>query len=218
MQPKTKTTIHPHPQPPTIATTTKTKVDWVQARKDYLADNTLSYADIAKKYDVSKHTVEVHAKRESWVATRQSIGEKSLVKLEGDLVNRNAEVNERHGVAFRNMQQLAGIKLTIAFRQIEKIIADKGLKNMTIYDLKMISQQDIRNLIEAYSAAINGERVTLGLPTSVERKEVTGRDGKELFGDDNYSELVELLANTITALGEGSEPVATPRSNPGRKN
>ena len=66
----------------------------------------------------------------------------------------------------------------------------------------MIGQKDRKDLIDAYTVAINGERVTLGLPTSVERKEVTGRNGKDLFIEDNYDEFLGLLAETLTAIDD----------------
>jgi hypothetical protein len=175
-------------------------IDWLSARKDYIENRKLSYSDISKKYGVSRTVVGQRAKAEDWKMSRKSIDDKVIVKVEGEIVDRNTEINKRHGVAFKNLQQLANAKLTIAYRQIERLIAEKGIDNISIYDNKMISQRDLKDLVEAYTNAINGERVTLGLPTSVERKQVSSRDRKDLFVDDNYHDYVKLLAESLTAL------------------
>lgn len=181
---------------------TPKRLNWVLPFKDYVSDTRETYKSIAEKYGVAVRTVEARASKEDWVGYRQRIGEKSIIKVEAELVNRNSEINERHATVFRNLQQLAGTKLTIAYRQIERLVKEHGVDNLSIYDHRMISQRDLKDLVEAYTNAINGERVTAGLPTSVERKQVSARGSKDLFIDDNYEEYLSLLAESLTALGE----------------
>ena len=178
------------------------RVNWVLAFKDYVSDTRETYKTIAEKYGVAVRTVESRASKEDWVGYRRSIGEKSIIKVETELIDRNSAINERHATIFKNLQQLAGTKLTIAYRQVERLVQEHGIDNLSIYDHRMISQRDLKDLVEAYTGAINGERVTAGLPTSVERKQVSSLDRKDLFIDDNYKEYIGLLAESLTALEE----------------
>jgi hypothetical protein len=179
-----------------------TKINWTEAQKDFLSDPTLRYKDISDKYGVSLTAVKQRGVNEHWHEVRSDLSKKTIQQVETKLIDRNSEINERHGVAFRNLQQLAATKLTIAFRQVERLIKEKGIDNISIYDNKMISQRDLKDLVEAYTGAINGERITVGLPTSIARKEVTARNKTDLFIDDNYEDYLGLLAESLTALGD----------------
>jgi len=179
-------------------------IDWLSARKEYIENRKLSYTDISEKYGVSRTVVGQRAKIEGWIQSRINIDDKTILKVESKLVNRNGEINERHGIIYRNLQQLANTKLTIAYKQIERLIDKEGIDNITIYDQGMISQRDLKDLVEAYTNAINGERVTAGLPTKVEHKQASNRpDKNNLFSDSNtYEEELKLLAETITAISK----------------
>jgi hypothetical protein len=179
-----------------------TKINWIEAQKDFLSDPTLKYQDIADKYGVSLTAVKQRGANEGWLQLRQDLSNKTIQQVETKLIDRNSEINERHATIFRNLQQLASTKLTIAYRQIERLVKEYGIDNLSIYDHRMISQRDLKDLVEAYTGAINGERVAYGLPTSVARKEVSARDRKDLFIDDNYDEYLSLLAESLEALGD----------------
>lgn len=177
-----------------------TKINWTFAQKDFLSDPTLRYKDIADKYGVSVTAVKQRGANEGWHGLRLELSKKTIQQVETKLIDRNSEINERHATVFRNLQQLASTKLTIAYRQIERLIKEKGIDNISIYDNKMISQRDLKDLVDAYTGAINGERITVGLPTAIARKEVTARDRKDLFIDDNYEEYLSLVAKSLSAL------------------
>jgi hypothetical protein len=179
-----------------------TKINWTEAQKDFLSDPTLRYKDIAEKYAVSLTAVKQRGANEGWHELRQDLSKKTIQQVETKLIDRNSEINERHATVFRNLQQLAGTKLTIAYRQIERLVKEYGIDNLSIYDHRMISQRDLKDLVEAYTGAINGERVTVGLPTSIARKEVSARNKTDLFIDDNYEEYLSLLADSLAALEE----------------
>lgn len=179
-----------------------TKINWIAAQKDFLSDPTLRYKDIAYKYGVSLTAVKQRGVNEGWHELRQDLSKKTIQQVETKLIDRNSAINERHATVFRNLQQLAGTKLTIAYRQVERLINEKGIDNISIYDNKMISQRDLKDLVEACTNAINGERATVGLPTSVERKQVSARGSKDLFIDDDYDEYLKLLANSLAALND----------------
>ena len=179
-----------------------TKIRWTEAQKDFLSDPTLRYKDIAEKYGVSLTAVKQRGANEGWHQLRSDLSKKTIQQVETKIIDRNSEISERHATVFRNLQQLASTKLTIAYRQIERLVKEHGIDNLSIYEHRMISQRDLKDLVEAYTGAINGERVAYGLPTSVARKEVSARDRKDLFIDDNYEEYLNLLADSLTALGE----------------
>lgn len=179
------------------------KIDWIEAQIYYLADNTRSYKDVAQKFGVSSTAVEQRAAKEHWVELRNSLGEKTIQKVEAELVDRKAEINERHSRHYRNMQAMAGNLLLIANNTIQKKMAEKGTDNVTIYEEGLISPSRVKFLYEALKIAIDGERVTVGLPTSVERREVTGKDGDDLFQKVEPKKLYEILDRAVAGLTEG---------------
>ena len=177
-------------------------VDWVSARKDYLEDRSLSYTDIANKYGVSRTVVGERAKAEGWTDARRSIDEKSIKRVEAEIVDRNAEVNDLHYNLAVGMASLANKELNIAHRQLDKLEQELGKDGIGINDKRLISPYKMKALFESMAIAMNLQRVALGLPTSVERKQVTNRDNKDFFGTDNYDELLELMSDTLVALQE----------------
>lgn len=183
------------------------KIDWVAAQKFYMENPTKSYADVAKQFDISPKTVEVHGSREQWGKRREAIGRQTIALVSENIAVQNAEINERHKGMAQSMQRLVYEKMLIANRQIDK--AKKAATNpddLTVYDTGMISESKIKSLAEAMLIAVNLERVTANLPTAVERKEVTGRNGKDLFGDGDPTKLIELVADTIASLEPGAAP------------
>lgn len=184
------------------------KVDWVQAQKDYLSDITTTYKMIAEKFGVSERIVEKRASVEGWVESRKNIGREVIIQAKGEIVDRNAETNDRHSRLYRNMQSTAGNLLLIANNTIARKIEEKGVENLTVYEEGIISTSRLKFLFEALKVAIDGERVTVGLPTSVERKEMTGKDGSDLFAKVDTQKLYDLMEATVNALaeGEGEQP------------
>lgn len=191
--------------PDTIVPESK-KIDWVAAQKYYLENGTVSYQDVADKFNTTKTSVERHASKDSWVARRHSVGEETIARVEKTLVDQNSEINDRHRGMAQSMQRLIYEKMQIAHRQIDKAkkeaLKGDGLDSLTVYDTGMITESKIKSLIEAGVLAINLERVTVNLPTSVERKEITGKSGKDLFGDGDNSKFTAVLSNAAARLAE----------------
>ena len=72
------------------------KINWLQAKKDYISDESLSYEKIAKKYGVSKMQVARVAKKQGWVGLRKAAiqnANEMLPKKTGDAIS---DINARH--------------------------------------------------------------------------------------------------------------------------
>lgn len=121
------------------------KINWVHARTDYIADQTQSYASIAKKYGVSDVAVENHAKKEKW----QELRKISLAKVGEVLVQKKiktiAELNAQH--------EAIGESITIrALKEIqEKDYRPKGF----------------RSAVSAINAGINISRKARGMDRAI---------------------------------------------------
>lgn len=72
------------------------KIRWEKALVDYISDDTVSYASIAKKYGVSKQAVVEHASREGWQDLREETRKKVIQKLPEKIGENISDVNARH--------------------------------------------------------------------------------------------------------------------------
>lgn len=180
------------------------KIDWVQAQKDYLDDPKLSLKDIAIKYGVAENTVQEHSSREKWVASREVTQQNTLIQAGEIIVSRNSQINEKHNKQYTDMQILAINMVRIASNTIQRKAKEKGIENLTVYEKDMISPKALKDLYESLKIAMDGERVTVGLPTSVERKEFTGKDGNDLFAKLEPTEFYAHLERAFTSLDTGA--------------
>lgn len=151
----------------------KTKIDWFEARKQYLSNTTISYKDIAKTFGVSLTTVEKRAKSEGWVELRQELGEKAFNELTEQLVATKTTANDRHLKHYQNLQALANRSIkemdegTILLDRKGNPLYER-LEDGTVKVIRRpINPFELEKLAKAIKTAIDGERVVLGLPTSV---------------------------------------------------
>ncbi len=174
------------------------KIDWASAQKDYIEDTTLTYADIAEKYGVSKNVVGLRAKAEGWIKYRKSIEKKTIQAVEGELIDRNSHINELHINLANGMASLASKHLSIAHRQIDKAEKERGKNNVSLNDKDIISQQRMKALFESIAIAVNIQRVAVGLPTSIAAKQlpVEKPSKTNLFMDDDPEEAAVKAINT----------------------
>lgn len=155
------------------------KVDWFQARQDYLEDNRQSYSTIAKKYGVTKTAVEKHATKEGWAKLRRSLGDKAFESFQNKLLNTKSAAQDRHLLHYQNLQALAN-KSLVAMDQ-QNFMLDKD--GRVVRDKKGVPIQvppnpfALEKLTKSLKAAIEGERVVLGLPNAVlGHSDATGND------------------------------------------
>lgn len=139
----------------------KTKVDWIDARQTYLADETVSYADISKQYKVSLTTVKERGAKEGWPKLRQNLTEKAFDNFQKKLLKTKEQAQDRHLQQFQNLQAL-----------INKSI-------MAIAKQEQPDALELRRLSGALKDSVMGERVVLGLPTNV--GSITDPEGNDAF-------------------------------------
>lgn len=180
------------------------KVDWYEARKVYLSDNTISYSDIAKKFGVSKKAVTDIASKESWPSLRQDLSEKAFNEFTQKLLDTKSEAQARHLQHFQNLQGLANRSImemaeTNFFRDKRGnlvTIKDKDGKERPIP--RPINPFELEKLAKALKDAINGERVVLGLPTSVSA--LTDPEGGNVWS--GFSDMIKAAERVLAENGQ----------------
>lgn len=179
-----------------------TKIDWFEARKVYLEDSTLSYSDIAKKFKVSKTSVESRANPEGWSLLRQELGEKAFTKFTEKLLDTKSSANNRHLTHWQNLQALANNAIIdMAERRYftnkaGQLVLDKDGNPIPT----PINTFALEKLGKALKDAINGERVVLGLPTSVSA--ITDPQGNSVWS--GFSDMVKAAEKVLSDNGQES--------------
>lgn len=194
---KAKTTT---PKKKAVAKSGPKKIDWYEARKTYLADNTLSYADIAKKYAVSKKAVTDIASRESWPNLRQDLSEKAFSDFTQKLLDTKSEAQSRHLQHWQNLQALANKSIIdIAERnyftnKAGHLVLDANNNPIP----RPINTFELEKLAKALKIAIDGERVVLGIPTSVSA--LSDPEGNSVWS--GFSDMVKAAEKVLSDNGQ----------------
>lgn len=157
-----------------------TKIDWSEPLQDYLSDATVTLAELAKKYKVSTRVVEEHAAKEGWGGLRTRLGEQATNLMLKRLATKKASANDRHLSNYTVLTQ----KVMLS---IDKISADSD-------------PGDIVSLAKALKVAQDGERVVLGLPTSVNT--ITGKDGDNVWS--GFADMMKAAKEVLDGEGTSS--------------
>jgi len=157
-----------------------TKIDWSEPLQDYLQDATLTLKDLAVKYKVSQRVVEEHASKEGWAGLRTRLGEQATNLMLKRLATKKAQANDRHLSNYTTLTQ----KIMLS---IDKISDET-------------ESGDIIALAKALKVAQDGERVVLGLPTSVNT--ITGKDGDNVWS--GFAEMMKAAKGVIDGEGTSS--------------
>lgn len=176
-------------------------IDWYEARKLYLSNNTISYEDIAKAVGTSKTAVGNRAKAEDWTGLRQDLYEKAFSNFTEKLLDEKSSANNRHLTHWQNLQALANNSIVdLAERNYER--DRKG--NLIIIDGKPIPRPlntfVLEKLAKTLKIAIDGERVVLGLPTSVSA--ITDPTGGSVWS--GFSDMVKAAEKVLSENGQES--------------
>lgn len=181
-------------------------IDWFEARKVYLSDNTQSYSTIAKKYGVTKKAVENIAGREGWATLRQDLGEKAFNDFTEKLLDQKSQANNRHLTHWQNLQALANRSIQemaehsyYTDKAGKLILLDDGSGNKRPVP-KPLNPFELEKLAKALKVAIDGERVVLGLPTSVSA--LTDPEGNSVWS--GFSDMVKAAEKVIAENGQES--------------
>lgn len=152
----------------------KPKVDWLTVRKKYIEDVTVTYDDLAKLFGIDANTVAVHGKKEQWVELRQKTVATAAARLEDNVADELAKINDRHGMIWRNAQALIVGRINIEYAKQQyateqAIEAGRYTKTgQPIVDTReLMGGQQLSYLMTAGKTAVDGERVVRGLPTNV---------------------------------------------------
>ena len=143
---------------PTASQPGPKNIDWVAAKQYYLESFTRTYADVAEEFKVSSQSVEQKGSEESWVKSRKDLGEKALEEFESNKVVEIAKAKKSHLDKYRILMQIVNLKLV----------------DMSAIKSPDIKASELKSLADALEKAINGERLILGLPTSVSKSEIMG--------------------------------------------
>jgi hypothetical protein len=160
---------------------TRKKIDWLEAKKEYIADTSMSYRAIAEKYGVARKTVQERGTREKWPEQRQDVAEEAFDNFRDNIVEKKAEAQERHLKHYKNLQALANKAMAV--------MADEN---------NPLVLADLEKLARSLKLAIDGERVVLGIPTSVAAV-------SDPQGDDVWSGLAALIQQADEVLEEHGE-------------
>lgn len=186
------------------ATARKTKVDWLIVRKEYLTDSTSSYRTLAKKYGVALKTLQDRATREGWSELRQDLSEKAFNEFTQKLLDTKSEAQNRHLQHYQNLQALANRSIQEmaehSYYTDKKgnliLLEDKNGKPTPVP--RPLNPFALEKLAKALKDAINGERVVLGLPTSVSA--LTDSEGGNVWS--GFSDMVKAAEKVLAENGE----------------
>ena len=181
-------------------------IDWYAVRKDYLQDNTLSYSDLSKKYGVSKSMIGKVATEQEWTTLRQDLNERAFSEFTEKLLDVKSSANNRHLTHCQNLQALANNSIVdMAERNFER---DKSGRLILLKDKDGVPQPiprpinpfELEKLAKAIKVAIDGERVVLGLPTSVSA--ISDPEGNSVWG--GFSDMIKAAEKVLSENGQDS--------------
>lgn len=194
---KAKTTT---PKKKVVAKGGRKNIDWYEARKMYLSDNTVKYSDVAKAFKVSTKSVETVASRESWVTLRADLGEQAFSDFTQKLLDTKSEAQSRHLQHWQNLQALVNKSIIdIAERsyytnKAGHLVLDA--KNNPIP--RPINPFELEKLAKAAKIAIDGERVVLGIPTSVSA--LSDPQGNNVWS--GFSDMIKAAEKVLSENGQ----------------
>lgn len=145
----------------------KLNIDWVDLKSEYIGTPNVSYADIAHEHNVSLKTVKKHGAKEEWVAERQKVSKKVEIAVIESMIQDRVTSNNRHREMWLEAQDLVFAQFEIIKTNTEQIKRKAELGGQPVTFRELYSAERLLHLIKAMSLAVNGERVTLELPTSI---------------------------------------------------
>lgn len=179
--------------------------DWTMLKQEYIGNNTVTYQALAKKHGVSERTIKRHAVQEGWQAARNNIAQQVTNNVTKRAIENLEEVNERHTKAYKNLQAFALTNLNILYDHIKTQQQQAKEKNVKLNPRDVYNSQQAKFLAETLRVAMDGERITLGLPTVVTKGEQDVNLTSE-FANKDLNELEKLYraADEPAAIDAGT--------------
>ncbi len=182
------------------------KLDPLKAYKFYFDDNTRSYADVAKEFGVATQTIANIAKVEydevingkktkswrTWAEHRQVLIEEQQKKRDAEYRKTAPVRSEQHLLQYRNLQVAVSQKIAVLAREGRVLVDATTGERIKVGEFQA---RELADVAKALKLAIDGERVIMGLPTSVS----TIKPGAD---DDTGKGWGELLAHALKAANE----------------
>lgn len=146
-------------------------LDWKEVFKFYCEvspdGRRKSYKEVSEKFGVSERMVEEKGRQENWVELRDNLGENELEAFKVKRIDEILNAENRHLKTWRSLQATALELLKDLRRDIETA------RTNTKVLIKVYPTATLREITSTLDMAINGERVVLGLPTSVSKSDIT---------------------------------------------
>ncbi len=142
------------------------KVDWLEAKSEYLIDRTLTYRDISEKYKVSLKQVKKHGARDNWSEGRQEVSDITTSRIQDSLIQQAENTNLLHLEYYTEAEETIMAYVEILHLQTLKEYDEAEQNESAVRMENLPDPAMILSLCKSLTVAINGERVCLGLPTS----------------------------------------------------
>jgi hypothetical protein len=166
----------------------KAAAPWGTLKQEYISDNTVTFSALSKKYKVSMRTVARHAIKEDWKGARKDIVQQVTNSVTKKAIDNFEEVNERHTKAYKNLQAFALTNLNILYDHIRTEVEKSKVEGRKLNPKDVYNSQQAKFLAETLRVAMDGERITLGLPTVVTKGEQDVKVKNE-FSDKSLEEV-----------------------------
>ncbi|HUD06435.1 MAG TPA: hypothetical protein VMR34_00965 [Candidatus Saccharimonadales bacterium] len=142
-------------------------VDWLAIKLLYTENHRISYSDIAEMFGVSLKQVKKHGARENFVESRQQVSDSVEIKIKEKVADDRVEANERHRIAYKNLQALANVYVTVIANHNQSVIEKAKVQGCIVNPNELYSPSKLLMLCKSIKLAIDGERVTLNLPSII---------------------------------------------------
>lgn len=185
----------------------KNNPNWLEVKKEYITDPAVTYQALADKHKVGVRTVKRWALKDGWQAARAEVAREVSESVTKKAVDEMSEVNERHTKAYRNLQAFALTNLNILMDYIRTEIATAQQNGKKITPREIYNSQQAKFLAETLRISMDGERITLGLPTVVTKGEQDVRLTSEF--EDRPVEELEKLFKAVDASDETNTAAST---------
>lgn len=155
-----------------------------------------SYSDVAENFGVSKFTVERWAKRNSWVESRQKLGEKANQAFFDQREKLILETDKKQFEQLAMLEEGILNAIQMLTEQQRMILTDNTLevedKIKLMKNLKMQSL-DLKSLSDAMKTAQNQKRIILGMPIDITKAEVKQTNKTIALSPEEMAEMDEFV-------------------------
>ena len=141
------------------------KVDWLEAKKYYVENPTVTLREVAEKYSVSLNTVATHSKKEEWVKTQQDIAEETMDRVVDKAAEERSQLTTDHAQKFALAENISVAMMTRLAKKIRRL--EQNDPEAVTSDYNLMSPQQWNFLVTALKTATDGRRTALGLPSTI---------------------------------------------------